>query len=324
MHQFEIILALLVAVVLVGIAARRLGVPSPVLLVVAGLVMAWLRARPRVAFEPTLIFFVFIPPLLYRAALTASWRDLRANLRPISLLAVGLVVFTTIVVGVAAHTVVPGLPWAAAFALGALVSPPDAPAATAFLRQLVVPRRIATILEGESLVNDATAIVAYRMAVAAAVSGSFSVAAAGLRFVWVGTAGVAVGLGAAGLIAWLRRHIHAPQIQATISPLPPFAAFLPAGALGGARGFAGGPRGLYLRPLGPRMVAPRGGDRVGGPAGRGVAGAGAGAAVHDGRGRAVPGTRHHHLPHVHGDPGDARPGILAPAARQLAGDLRHR
>src|SRR5438034_2840785 len=153
MHQFEIILALLVAVVLVGIAARRLGVPSPVLLVIGGLVIALLPGLPRVAFEPNLIFVVFIPPLLYRAALTASWRDLRANLRPIGLLAVGLVVFTTIVVGVAAHTVVPGLPWAAAFALGALVSPPDCPPATAFRRQLVVPRRIATILEGESLVD---------------------------------------------------------------------------------------------------------------------------------------------------------------------------
>ncbi|OLC70992.1 MAG: Na+/H+ antiporter [Gemmatimonadetes bacterium 13_1_40CM_4_69_8] len=256
MHQFEIILALLVAVVLVGIAARRLGVPSPVLLVIGGLVIALLPGLPRVAFEPNLIFVVFIPPLLYRAALTASWRDLRANLRPISLLAVGLVVFTTIVVGVAAHTVVPGLPWAAAFALGALVSPPDAPAATAFLRQLVVPRRIATILEGESLVNDATAIVAYRMAVAAAVSGSFSVAAAGLRFVWVGTAGVAVGLGAAWLIAWLRRHIHAPEIEATISLLTPFAAFLPAEAVGVSGVLAVVACGLYLGRLGPRIVAP--------------------------------------------------------------------
>src|SRR5205823_1457512 len=115
---------------------------------------------PPVEFEPRLIFVVFIPPLLYRAALTASWRDLRANVRPITLLAVGLVVFTTLVVGVAAHALAPGLPWAAGFALGALVSPPDAPAATAFLRGLVVPRRIATILEGESPVNDAAAIVA--------------------------------------------------------------------------------------------------------------------------------------------------------------------
>src|SRR2546425_10286920 len=256
MHQFEIILALLVAVVLVGIAARRLGVPSPVLLVIGGLVIALLPGLPRVAFEPNLIFVVFIPPLLYRAALTASWRDLRANLRPISLLAVGLVVFTTIVVGVAAHTVVPGLPWAAAFALGALVSPPDAPAATAFLRQLVVPRRIATILEGEGLVTAATAIVAYRMAVGAAVSGSFSVAAAGLRFVWVGSAAGAVGRGAAGLFAWLRRHIHAPEIEATVSLLTRFAAFPPAEAVGVSGVLAVVACGLYLGRLGPRIVAP--------------------------------------------------------------------
>src|SRR5213592_4080707 len=188
MHQFEIILALLVAVVLLGMAARRLGVPSPVLLVIGGLVIALFPGLPPVEFE------------------------LRANVRPITLLAVGLVVFTTIVVGVAAHAVAPGLPWAAAFALGALVSPPDAPAATAFLRGLVVPRRVGTILEGESLVNDAAAIVAYRMAVAAAVSGTFSVAAAGPRFVWVGTAGIVVGLVVAWLIAWLRRRIHAPEI----------------------------------------------------------------------------------------------------------------
>src|SRR2546422_2601748 len=231
MHQFEIILALLVAVVLVGIAARRLGVPSPVLLVIGGLVIALLPGLPRVAFEPNLIFVVFIPPLLYRAALTASWRDLRANLRPISLLAVGLVVFTTIVVGGAAHTVVPGLPWAAAFALGALVSPPDAPAATAFLRQLVVPRRIATILEGESLVNDATAIVAYRMAVAAAVSGSFSVAAAGARFVLGGAAGVAVRAGAARPNPWVRPPHHRTQNEEAGSLLPPFRAVLPRDAV---------------------------------------------------------------------------------------------
>src|SRR5947199_264212 len=217
MHQFEIILALLVAVVLLGIAARRLAVPSPVWRVIGGLVIVRLPGLPPVEFEPRLIFVVFIPPLLYRAALTASWRDLRANLRPITLLAVGLVVFTTIVVGVAAHALAPGLPWAAAFALGALVSPPDAPAATAFLRGLVVPRRVGTILEGESLVNDAAAIVAYRMAVAAAVSGTFSVATAGPRFVWVGTAGIAVGLAVGWLIAWLRRRIHAPESVATIA-----------------------------------------------------------------------------------------------------------
>src|SRR5438094_6381763 len=190
MHQFEIILALLVAVVLLGIAARRLGVPSPVLLVIGGLVIALLPGLPPVEFEPRLIFVVFIPPLLYRAALTASWRDLRANLRPITLLAVGLVVFTTIVVGVAAHALAPGLPWAAAFALGALVSPPDAPAATAFLRGLVVPRRVGPILEGARLVHDAAACVAYRMTSRAAVNCDCLVPAVGPNFNLCGAAGI--------------------------------------------------------------------------------------------------------------------------------------
>ncbi len=256
MQQFQLVLTLLVAVVLVGIAARRLGIPSPVLFVVAGLAIALVPGLPRVEFEPHLIFIVFIPPLLYRASLTASWRDLRANHRPIMLLSVGLVVFTTVVVGVAAHAVVPTLPWAAAFALGALVSPPDAPAATAFMRELVVPRRIATILEGESLVNDATAIVAYRMAVAAAVTGAFSLTDMGLRFVWVGTMGVVVGLGIGWAIAWLRRRIHAPEAEATMSLLTPFAAFLPAEALGVSGVLAVLATGLYLARKGPRILAP--------------------------------------------------------------------
>src|SRR2546427_4935779 len=232
MNQFEIILAVLCGVLLLGIEAPRLGSPSPVPLGAGGLVTVLLPGLPPVEFEPRLIFVVFIPPLLYRAALTSSWRDLRANVRPITLLAVGLVVFTTVVVGVAAHALAPGLPWAAAFALGALVSPPDAPAATAFLRGLVVPRHVATILEGESLVNDAAAIVAYRMAVAAAVSGTFSLVAAGPRFVWVGTAGNPGRRRLALLIAWVRPRIPSAQIRSTVSPLTTLAPVLPAAAPG--------------------------------------------------------------------------------------------
>jgi CPA1 family monovalent cation:H+ antiporter len=256
MHDFQLVLALLVAVVLVGLAARQFGIPSPALLVIGGLTIAVIPGLPRVQFDPYLIFVIFVPPLLFRASVLASWRDLRANLRPILLLSVGLVIFTTIVVGAAVHALVPVLPWGPAFALGALVSPPDAPAATAFLRQLVVPRRIATILEGESLVNDATAIVAYRMAVAAVVTGTFSLGAAGLRFAWVGTMGVALGLAVAWLIAWLRRRLHAPEIEATISLLTPFAAFLPAEAVGGSGVLAVVAAGLYLARLAPRVIAP--------------------------------------------------------------------
>ncbi|HKC46894.1 MAG TPA: Na+/H+ antiporter [Gemmatimonadales bacterium] len=256
MHEFEVVLALLVAIVAVGLVAQRLALPAPALFVLGGLGIALVPGLPPVAFEPHLIFTIFVPPLLYRASLLASWRDLHADYRPIMLLSVGLVVFTTIVVGVAVHAVLPGLPLGAAFALGALVSPPDAAAATAFLRQLVVPRRIATILEGESLVNDATAIIAYRMAVAAVVTGAFSLGGAGLQFLRVGSLGVAVGFAVGWLVRLLRQRIHAPDIEATISLLTPFAAFLPAEALGVSGVLAVVTTGLYLARLGPRLVAP--------------------------------------------------------------------
>ncbi len=255
MHELQVVLTLLVAVVFVGLAAHRLELPTPALLVVGGLVIALVPGLPRLRFDPHLIFVIFIPPLLYRASLLASWRDLRANLRPILLLSVGLVVFTTIVVGLIAHAIVPALPLGAAFALGALVSPPDAPAATAFMRQLVVPRRIATNLEGESLVNDATAIIAYRVAVAAVVTGAFSLRTAALGFLWVGSMGVVTGLAVGWLIGWLRVRIHAPEIEATISLLTPFAAFFPTEALGGSGVLAVVTTGLYLARLGPRYVA---------------------------------------------------------------------
>ena len=256
MHQFEVVLALLVAIVALGLVAQRLALPAPALFVLGGLGIALVPGLPPVAFEPHLIFTVFVPPLLYRASLLASWRDLHANYRPIVLLSVGLVVFTTVVVGVAVHAIVPVLPLGAAFALGALVSPPDAAAATAFLRQLVVPRRVATILEGEGLVNDATAIIAYRMAVAAVVTGTFSLGSAGLQFLRVGILGVAVGVAVGWLIRQVRRRIHAPEIESTISLLTPFAAFLPAEALGVSGVLAVVTAGLYLARFGPRLVAP--------------------------------------------------------------------
>lgn len=254
MHEFEVVLALLVAIVALGLLAQRLGLPAPALFVLGGLAIALVPGLPRLAFEPHLVFVIFVPPLLYRASLLASWRDLQANFRPIMLLSVGLVVFTTLVVGVAVHAVLPALPLGAAFALGALVSPPDAAAATAFLRDLVVPRRLATILEGEGLVNDATAIIAYRMAVAAVVTGAFSLGTAGLEFLFVGSLGVAVGFVVGWLVRLLRERIHAPEIETTISLLTPFAAFLPAEALGVSGVLAVVTAGLYLARYGPRLL----------------------------------------------------------------------
>ena len=178
--------------------------------------------------DPELVFLLFLPPLLYVSAIFTSWRDFRANIRAISLLAVGLVLMTTFVVGAVVHTVT-GIPWAAAFVLGAIVSPTDAIAATAVAQRLGVPRRIVTILEGESLVNDATGIVAYRVAVAAVVTGAFSIWEAGLQFVVGAAGGIAVGF--AGRLA---RHLGAtpplrrPSVQNIVSLLTPFVAYLAA------------------------------------------------------------------------------------------------
>jgi len=255
MHHFETVLALLVGVTFLALVARRLDVPTPALLVTGGLLVALLPGLPVVQFDPQLVFLVFIPPLLFRASLLASYRDVRANLRPILLLGVGHVLFLTIVVAWVAHGVVPGLPWASAFALGAVVSAPDVAAATAFLRRLPLPRRLVIILEGESMINDAAAIVAYRMAVAAAVTGSFSLPAASLRFLYIGAGGIVVGLAVGRLLAELRRRIHDPEVENTISLLTGYAAYLPAEHLHVSGILAVVATGLYLGRVGPRIVA---------------------------------------------------------------------
>src|SRR5437588_9588307 len=228
MHHFETVVALLVGVACRGLLAGRLDGPTPALLVTGGRLVALLPGLPVVQFDPQLVFLVFIPPLLFRASLLASYRDVRANLRPILLLGVGHVLFITLAAAWVARLAIPGLPWASAFALGAVVAPPDVAAATAFLRRLPLPRRLVIILEGESMINDAAAIVAYRMAVAAAVTGAFSLAAASLRFLYVGAGGVVVGLAVGWLLAELRRHIHGPEVDTTISLLTGYAAYLPA------------------------------------------------------------------------------------------------
>ena len=173
MPEIETIFVLLAAVATLATLANRIGVPYPILLVLGGLVLGFVPGLPRVELEPDVVFLLFLPPLLYVSAIFTSWRDFRTNLRKISLLAVGLVLVTTCAVAAVAHWAV-GLPWGAAFVLGAIVSPTDAIAATSIAQRLGIPRRIVTVLEGESLINDATGIVAYRVAVAAVVAGGFS------------------------------------------------------------------------------------------------------------------------------------------------------
>src|SRR6267142_5940299 len=164
LNTIEVVLGLLAAVAALGLLSRKVPIPYPVLLVLGGLLLAVIPGLPRARLNPELVFLVFLPPLLYPAAIFMPWRDFRANLRPIMLLAVGLVLFTTVAVGLLAHYFIPDLPLAAGFVLGAIISPPDAIAASAIAERLSVPRRIITILEGESLVNDATALVAFRFA----------------------------------------------------------------------------------------------------------------------------------------------------------------
>src|SRR6267142_668261 len=169
----EIFVGLLLAVALLALVARKLTIPYPILFVIGGLLLGLVPRLPKVRLDPELIFLFVLPPLLFPAALFTSWRDFRTNLRPIGLLAIGLVLFTTIAVAYLAHYFM-DLPLAAGFVLGAIISPPDAIAATAIAERLKVPRRIVTILEGESLVNDATALVAFRFAIATLATGTFS------------------------------------------------------------------------------------------------------------------------------------------------------
>ena len=168
MLLLELVLMLMLCAVVLGWVARHFGFPYPIALVVGGSALSFIPNLPDFPFDPQLVLVVVLPPILYQAALLTSWKDFKANLRDIGLLAIGLVAFTTLAVGVAVKLVVPEMPWAAAFVLGAIVSPPDAVAATSILSRLNIPRRIVTVLEGESLVNDASGLVLYKFAVAAA------------------------------------------------------------------------------------------------------------------------------------------------------------
>jgi monovalent cation/hydrogen antiporter len=226
MPSIEVLLLLLVAVAVLALLARRISVPYPIVLVLGGVVLGLAPGLPRIVLQPDLIFLVFLPPLLYSDAWATSWRDFKANLRSISLLAIGLVICTLVVVAVVAHSVIPGFSWEAAFVLGAIVSPTDAVASTSIAERLGVPRRIVTIVSGESLVNDATGLVAYRFAVAAVVTGAFSLVSAGFQFVLVVVGGVAIGIVAGKLFNWIERFLDNSPVEITLSFLVPFAAYI--------------------------------------------------------------------------------------------------
>jgi CPA1 family monovalent cation:H+ antiporter len=255
MNGLELVLILLAVAVGLALAARRLKVPYPILLVVGGLALAFVPGLPRVAIAPRTVLLIFLPPLLFSAAWLTSWRDFAANRRPIVLLAVGLVVATTTCVAAVARAVVPGLTWPVAFVLGAIVSPPDAVAATAVTQRLKVPRRIVTIIEGESLVNDATGLVAYKLALDAVATGGFSAARAGGAFLLVAAGGVALGLAVGWLVAQIHRRLDDFEIETVVTLLTPYIAYIPAEHLGVSGVLATVTAGGYLGWRNPQLLS---------------------------------------------------------------------
>ena len=255
MHHAEPVVLLLIFVAALVVLAHRWAVPYPVLLVIGGLILSFFPWLPVIRLDPNLVLFFFLPPLLYPAALFTSWRDFRRNLRAILFLAIGLVLFTATVVAWVAHAIIPAVPWAAAFALGAIVSPPDAIAAEAILKRLGVPVRVQAVLSGESLVNDATALVTYQFAVAAMLTGQFSLAGAVLRFILIAIGGVVVGLVIGVLARAIHRRLDDPPVQITISLLTPFLAYLIADRLTASGVLAVVTAGVYLGWHSPSLSA---------------------------------------------------------------------
>jgi monovalent cation/hydrogen antiporter len=192
-QRFELLLMLLATVIGLELLARRLRMPPAAAFILGGIALALIPGTPDIELDPDLALVLFLPPLLLVGAYFTVWRDFRANLRIILQLAIGAVVFTTAAVGIVAHWMDPSLPWAACFALGAIVSPPDAVAAKAVLQRISLPPRMTVLLEGESLVNDATGLVLYRFAVTAALTGAFSAGSAVVNFGTLAVGGVAVG-----------------------------------------------------------------------------------------------------------------------------------
>jgi CPA1 family monovalent cation:H+ antiporter len=254
-HAEVVLLGLLVAVAGLVLLAGLLKVPYPVMLVLGGLALGFVPGLPRIELAPEVVLLLFLPPLLYSAAFFSSLRDLRDNLSAISLLAVGLVLATAVSVALVAHLVI-GMSWPVAFVLGAIVSPTDPVAATAIARRVGIPRGIVSVVEGESLVNDATALIAYRFAVGAVATGAFSLWQAGVEFVVGAVGGVALGMAVGWVVAQVRRRLDDPPVEITISLFTPYAAYLPAEELGLSGVLAAVTVGIYLGWRAPALITP--------------------------------------------------------------------
>jgi monovalent cation/hydrogen antiporter len=229
MENFIIIIFILAVLISLSAFTDRLKIPNPVLLVLAGLVIGIIPGLPELAFDPEIIFLLFLPPLLYDAAFRTSWHDFKTNIKPISALGISLVFFTTTIVAVAAYYFIPDFTWPLAFLLGAIISPPDAVAATGIIKGLRLNKRVITILEGESLINDASALIAYRYALAASITGSFVLWKAGLQFLWVAGGGIGVGLLIGYILVFIHKKINNhPTVETSLTLLSPFLVYVAA------------------------------------------------------------------------------------------------
>ena len=254
-HVELVVFGLLVGAAGLAVLARLLNVPYPITLVLGGAGIGYVPGVPDVELDPDLVLLIFLPPLLYGAAFFTSLRDLRRDARAIALLSIGLVAVTMVAVALVAHHAI-GLGWAEAFVLGAIVSPTDAVAPAEILRRIGAPHRLLTVIEGENLTNDWTALILYRVAVAAVVSGSFSLWEAGLKFAWSGIGGLLVGLIAGRIIREVRRRIDDPPIEITISLLSGYAAYLPAEEIGVSGVIAAVTVGIYMGWHTPELTTP--------------------------------------------------------------------
>jgi Na+/H+ antiporter len=226
MHLLEVVLFFMLCAVALGWLARHFRFPYPIALVIGGTLLGFVPGLPTLPLDPQFILVLVLPPILYQAALLTSWRDFKANVREIGLLAIGLVVVTTLAVGASLKFLVPGCPWAVAFAFGAIVSPPDAVAATAILSRLHIPRRVVTVLEGESLVNDASGLVLYKFAVAAVLTGGFSLVDAGSQFTIMAVGGVAIGAVIALASVFIHRRLGDAFIEVLTAIATPWVAYI--------------------------------------------------------------------------------------------------
>jgi CPA1 family monovalent cation:H+ antiporter len=249
----QTLLPLLAVLAAVAILARRLDVAPSILLVAAGVGLALIPGLPRVELEPDFVLLVVLPPFIYSAGVSMSWREFRFNLRPITLLAVGCVIFTTWAVAAAMHWCL-GLSWPVGFLIGAIVSPPDVVAPLAIARRLGLPHRIVVVLEGEGLANDATALVLYRFTIAAIVTGTFSLPHAVGTFALIVVGEIAYGIGVGWLSLRLRRWAGDPRVELTLSVMAPYVAYWLPQHLGGSGVIATIATGLYVSWRGPLLI----------------------------------------------------------------------